>query len=72
VSGDCIWAWQPRQAGGKTETRRTACSDKLTIARVPYALDRARSGVSVTVKLPDGRELSEQEVVVEDLLIVAL
>ena len=69
---DCIWAWQPRQAGGKTETRRTACSDKLTIARVPYALERARSGVSVTVKLPDGRELSEQEVVVEDLLIVAL
>ena len=72
VSGDCIWSWQPRQAGGKTETKRTACTDKLTIARVPYALDRAKSGVSVTVKLPDGRELSEQEVVVEDLFIVAL
>jgi hypothetical protein len=72
ASGDCVWSWQPRQAGGKTETKRTACTDKLTIARVPYALDRARSGVSVTVKLPDGRELSEQEVVVEDLLIVAL
>jgi hypothetical protein len=38
VSGDCIWTWQPRQAGGKIETRRTACTDKLTIARVPYAL----------------------------------
>jgi len=52
VSGDCIWAWQPRRAGGKTETKRSACTDKLTIARVPYALDRGRSGVSVTVKLP--------------------
>jgi hypothetical protein len=72
VSGDCVWAWQPRRAGGKTETRRTACTDKLTIARVPYALDRAHSGVSVTVKLPDGRELSEPEVAVEDVFIVAL
>jgi hypothetical protein len=72
VSGDCVWAWQPRRAGGKTETKRTACTDKLTIARVPYALDRGHSGVSVTVKLPDGRELSEPEVAVEDLFIVAL
>jgi hypothetical protein len=72
VSGDCIWAWQPRRAGGKIETKGTACTDKLTIARVPHAVDRSKSGVSVTVKLPDGRELSEQEVVVEDLFIVAL
>ena len=72
VSGDCVWAWQPRRAGGKTETKRTVCTDKLTIARVPYALDRGHSGVSVTVKLPDGRELSEPEVAVEDLFIVAL
>jgi hypothetical protein len=72
VSGDCIWAWQSRRAGGKTETKRSPCTDKLTIARVPYALDRGKSGVSVTVKLPDGRELSELEVVVEDLFIVAL
>lgn len=72
VSGDCVWAWQPRRAGGKTETKRTACTDKLTIARVPYALDRGHSGVSVTVKLPDGRELSEPEVAVEDVFIVAL
>jgi hypothetical protein len=49
-----------------------ACADTLTIARVPYASDRARSGVSVRVKLPDGRELVEQDVVVEDLFIVAL
>ena len=72
VSGDCIWAWQPRRVGGKAETKRSPCTDKLTIARVPYALDRGKSGVSVTVKLPDGRELSEPEVVVEDLFIVAL
>jgi hypothetical protein len=72
VTGDCTWSWQPRKAGGKTESKKIACKDKLTIARVPYALDRANSGVSVTVKLPDGRELVEQEVVVEDLFIVAL
>ncbi len=76
VSGDCVWAWQPRKAGGKgetkSETRRAPCADKLTIARVPYASDRNNSGVSVTVKLPDGRELAEREVVVEDLFIVAL
>ena len=72
VTGDCIWSWQPRKAGGKAESKKLACKDKLTIARVPYALDRAHSGVSVTVKLPDGRELAEQEVVVEDIFIVAL
>ncbi len=72
ITGDCIWSWQPRKTGGKTETKKLACKDKLTIARVPFALDRANSGVSVTVKLPDGRELVEQEVVVEDLFIVAL
>ena len=72
VSGDCAWAWQPRKAGGRSETRRAPCADKLTIARVPYASDRNVSGVSVTVRLPDGRELAEREVVVEDLFIVAL
>src|SRR6267154_3274649 len=72
VTGDCNWSWQQRKPGGKAETKKLACKDKLTIARVPYALDRAGSGVSVTVKLPDGRELSEHDVVVEDLFIVAL
>src|ERR1700745_4326964 len=72
TNGECTWSWQARKAGGKTESKRTACTDKLTIARVPYALDRTQSGVSVTVKLPDGRELAEPEVVVEDLFIVAL
>jgi hypothetical protein len=77
VTGDCTWSWQPRKAGGKsesnkTETKKLACKDKFTIARVPYAQDRANSGVSVAVKLPDGRELAERDVVVEDLFIVAL
>ena len=72
VNGECVWSWQARKAGGRTESKRIACADKLTIARVPYALDRANSGISVTVQLPDGRELVEPEVVVEDLFIVAL
>jgi hypothetical protein len=70
VTGDCQWTWQPR-AGGKVETKKLACKDKLTIARVPYSLDRAKSGLSVSVKLPDGRELADHNVVVEDLFIVA-
>lgn len=72
ITGECIWSWQPRKAGGRAETRRLACKDKLTIARVPYSLDHASSGVAVTVKLPDGRELVGRDVVVEDLFVVAL
>ncbi|MGE0034254.1 MAG: hypothetical protein AB7S93_01320 [Xanthobacteraceae bacterium] len=72
ITGDCTWQWQPRKAGGKIESRKLACKNKLTIARVPHALDRAHSGVSVSVKLPDGRELVDQDVVVEDIFIVAL
>jgi hypothetical protein len=72
VTGDCLWSWQPRKPGGKADGKKLACKEKLTIARVPYALDRANSGVSVTVKLPDGRDLSERDVVVEDLFIIAL
>src|SRR6202043_4013815 len=72
VQGDCTWTWQSRAGGGRIESKRMACADTLTIARVPYASDRARSGVSVRVKLHDGRELAENDVVVEDLFIVAL
>src|SRR5262249_21448050 len=67
----CIWNWQPR-AGGKVETRTLACAERLTIARVPYSTDYARSGVAVSVKLPDGREAGDPSVVVEDLLVAAL
>ena len=72
VSGDCYWAWQGRKAGSKVETRKLPCKDKLTIARVPYAQDKAQSGVAVAVRLPDGRELRDREVIVEDVFIVAL
>src|SRR5205807_3125328 len=47
LTGDCSWSWQTRKAGGKTETKKLACKDKLTIARVPFALDRANSGIAV-------------------------
>ena len=72
ATGDCFWAWQPRKAGGKAEQKKLPCKDKLTIARVPYSQDRVQSGVSVAVRLPDGRELRERDVVVEDIFVVAL
>jgi hypothetical protein len=72
VTGDCTWMWRPRRADGKTETRKQACKNPLTIARVPHSLDQRTSGVSVAVTLPDGRQFAERDVVVEDLFIVAL
>lgn len=72
VSGDCTWMWRPRRAGGKIETRKLNCKNRLTIARVPYARDAATSGVSVAVTLPDGKQFSERDVVVEDIFVVAM
>jgi hypothetical protein len=72
ATGQCVWTWQPRRGGGKPETKKLASKDKLTIARVPYSLDKTKSGVSVSVKLPEGRELVDNDIVVEDLFIVAL
>ena len=72
VTGDCTWMWRPRRADGKMETRKQACKNPLTIARVPHSLDPRNSGVSVAVTLPDGRQFAERDVVVEDLFIVAL
>jgi len=71
-SGKCAWSWQAHAPGSKLETRTLPCVERLTIARVPYSIDSSRSGVTVTVKLPDGRELSDANVKVEDLLIVGL
>jgi hypothetical protein len=68
----CTWFWQPRVAGGKTETRILPCAQTLTIPRVPYSVERERSGVTVAVKLPDGRSFADNSVIVEDLLIVGL
>ena len=72
VTGDCNWSWRPRRDGGKVESKKQACANKLTIARVPYSRDAATSGVSVAVTLPDGSQLAERNVVVEDVFIVAL
>lgn len=72
VTGMCTWTWQPRKPGGRAETRKQPCKSALTIARVPYSLDKANSGVSVKVTLPDGRELTDAEVVVEDIFVVAI
>jgi hypothetical protein len=71
-NGKCVWVWQGRGPAAKAETRIQPCSEKLTIARVPYSVDRSRSGVTVTVKLPDGRGFADANVTVEDLLIVGL
>src|SRR5262245_44760330 len=72
VTGECAWMWRPRRADGRVETRKQACKDRLTIARVPYSIDQRNSGVSVAVTLPDGRQFAERDVVVEDVFIVAL
>jgi hypothetical protein len=72
VTGECTWMWRPRREGGKLETRRQNCSNRLTIARVPYSRDAAVSGVSVAVTLPNGTQFSERDVVVEDIFVVAL
>lgn len=72
VSGECTWMWRPRRDGGKLETKKQACSRPLTIARVPYAQNKAVSGVSVAVTLPDGTQFAERDVVVEDIFIVSL
>ena len=72
VTGDCTWMWRGRRDGSKIETRKQTCAKKLTISHVPYSRDAATSGVSVAVTLPDGRQFSERDVVVEDLFVVAL
>ena len=71
-NGECEWRWQPRAGGGRSDSRKLACKHKLTIARVPYSVDRASSGVAVTVKLPNGTEIADPAVIVDDVFIVAL
>ncbi len=70
-AGECTWLWRARSGIGPYEARKQPCKYKLIIARVPFSLNRAASGVSVKVRLPNGSELSEPNVVVEDLLITA-
>jgi hypothetical protein len=70
--GDCEWSWQARRRNSPAETRKQPCKARLVIKRVPYSLDRNLSGVSVKVKLPNGTELADSSVIVDDLLVVAL
>ena len=73
VTGDCIWTWRPRRDGGKVETKKQACKNKLTIARVPYSRDRGdvrRLGRGHAARRHASS--AERDVVVEDIFIVAL
>ena len=71
-AGDCTWSWTPRRAGLPGETRKQACKDQFVIRRVPYSKDQSISGAAVKVTLPDGRELADPAVIVEDLFVVAM
>jgi lysophospholipase L1-like esterase len=71
-AGECTWSWQPRAGAAKGETKKQLCKDKFVIKRVPYSQDAKISGAAVKVTLPDGRELSEPNVVVEDVFVVAM
>jgi hypothetical protein len=71
-AGDCVWTWQPKKAGLPAETRKQGCNLKLIIRRVPFSLDRAASGVSVKVQLPNGTALADPNVTVEDVFVVAM
>ncbi|MGB6538268.1 MAG: hypothetical protein WBF58_20155 [Xanthobacteraceae bacterium] len=71
-AGDCEWTWRARRPRASAETRKQPCDAKLVIKRVPYSLDRNLSGVTVKVRLPNGNELADPDIIVEDLLVVAL
>jgi hypothetical protein len=71
-AGECAWTWQPMKAGLPAETKKQACNAKLVIKRVPFSLDRAVSGVSVKVQLPNGATLADPNVAVEDVFVVAM
>ena len=75
------WQAPPANAPGRGNRASPAARSRASGSRAgtsspsrgcPMRSTRAHSGVSVTVRLPDGRELADQEVVVEDLFIVAL
>jgi hypothetical protein len=70
-TGLCTWRWQPR-AGGMEKIASMLCSEPLVLDEVPFAADRAKSGVTVNVDLPGGRTVTDQQVVVDDILVVAL
>jgi hypothetical protein len=71
-NGTCEWQWSERADPSKQTTRMVACSEKIMIEKVPFARNRAASGIAVTVKLPSGRVVSEPAVAVDDRLVVSL
>jgi hypothetical protein len=68
----CGWRWRSRAGGPWSPPTARPCRDRFVIQRAPYSRDRASSGVVVEVALPDGRTLSDADIVVDDLLVVAL
>ena len=72
AEGACTWRWKPRAGGQWSPPSARPCQERFVIPRAPYSRDRANSGVAVEVTLPDGRTLSDADVVVDDLLVVAL
>ena len=70
-SGACTWNWHSR-AGGVVKSITAPCAQRLTIEAVPFSPERARSGVAVAVTLPDGSTKGDPDVVVDDMLMVAL
>ena len=60
ASGDCTWIWQPRRPAARPRAKQHACNEQAHHrARALFARSRAVPASSVTVKLPDGRELAE-------------
>jgi lysophospholipase L1-like esterase len=70
-TADCTFSWAPHAGAGKGETAKQPCKKPFVIKRVPYSPDTKVSGVTMTVTLPDGRELTES-IVVQDVLVVAM
>ena len=70
-TGECVWTWRRARPAARPRPASSPAPTKLTIPRVPFASDKDASGADVSVRLPDGRDLSET-VIVDDLLVVAL
>lgn len=71
-NGSCEWQWSERADPSKQTTRIIPCNERTMIEKVPFALNRAASGIAVTVKLASGRVISEPAVVVDDRLVISL
>ena len=67
----CTWSWKPRAGGDWFRANPQPCADRKIISEVPFAADRAASGLEVKVEVSGGATFAD-EVVVEDLLIAAL